>query len=213
MLLPALNKAREKARAISCTNNQKQCLLAINMYCQDNNGAMILRSRNLEPKNCTWFNRLKQNGYMENLLNGRCPSLPAKAVKDDDDNAGRQNTFGMPRVVSVWAPYLGTSAFTFPSGESDDCGMINLYNMKSAKMIMADTRGDTDGNQCWEWRLHTSNCATFQHGERNNIGWSDGHVESMDAKAVRAALDADDYNETFQYYVAGKTGLQTLAAN
>jgi prepilin-type N-terminal cleavage/methylation domain-containing protein/prepilin-type processing-associated H-X9-DG protein len=212
MLLPALNKAREKARAISCTNNQKQCLLAVNMYCQDHNGAMILRSRNLAPGNCTWFNRLKQNGYMENLLNARCPSLPAMAIKDDDNNAGRQHTFGMPRVVSVWAPYLGTSAFSFPAGESDDCGMMNLYNIKSAKMIMADCQS-SDGKQCWEWRLRDANYATFQHGERNNIGWSDGHVESMDAKAVRAALDADDYNDTFQYYVAGKTGLQTLAAN
>ncbi|MBQ9788121.1 MAG: type II secretion system protein [Lentisphaeria bacterium] len=212
MLLPALNKAREKARSISCTNNQKQCLLAVNIYCQDYNGTMILRSRDLAPKNCTWFNRLKQAGYMENLLSARCPSLPARDIKTDDTNTERQNIFGMPRVVSIWAPYLGTSAFTFPAGESDDCGMINIYNLKNAKMIMADSRSDS-GTQCWEWRLSNLNCATFQHGERNNIGWSDGHVESMDAKAVRAALDDDDYNENFQYYVAGKTDLQTLAAN
>jgi len=35
MLLPALSKARDKARAISCTNNQKQILLANNMYADD----------------------------------------------------------------------------------------------------------------------------------------------------------------------------------
>ncbi len=32
MLLPALSKARAKARAISCINNQKQCTLGILMY-------------------------------------------------------------------------------------------------------------------------------------------------------------------------------------
>jgi prepilin-type N-terminal cleavage/methylation domain-containing protein/prepilin-type processing-associated H-X9-DG protein len=37
MLLPALSKARDKARAISCTNNQKQILLANNMYLSDYN--------------------------------------------------------------------------------------------------------------------------------------------------------------------------------
>lgn len=35
MLLPALSKARAKARAISCINNQKQCLLGILLYAQD----------------------------------------------------------------------------------------------------------------------------------------------------------------------------------
>lgn len=36
MLLPALSKARAKARAITCVNNQKQCLLALIMYTGDN---------------------------------------------------------------------------------------------------------------------------------------------------------------------------------
>ena len=35
MLLPALSKARAKARAISCTNNQKQAILGLVMYADD----------------------------------------------------------------------------------------------------------------------------------------------------------------------------------
>ncbi len=35
MLLPALSRAREKARAISCTNNLKQITLAGLMYADD----------------------------------------------------------------------------------------------------------------------------------------------------------------------------------
>ncbi|MBO4344778.1 MAG: DUF1559 domain-containing protein [Victivallales bacterium] len=41
MLLPALSKAREKARQISCTNNMKQVTLAMAMYTGDNNGQYL----------------------------------------------------------------------------------------------------------------------------------------------------------------------------
>ena len=36
MLLPALNKARDKGRTISCTNNLKQQGLAVIQYCDSN---------------------------------------------------------------------------------------------------------------------------------------------------------------------------------
>ena len=40
MLLPALNKAREKAKAISCVNNQKQLGNGIQLFTQNNDGMM-----------------------------------------------------------------------------------------------------------------------------------------------------------------------------
>ena len=41
MLLPALSKARAKARAINCINNQKQCALGLLLYADDYDGYII----------------------------------------------------------------------------------------------------------------------------------------------------------------------------
>ena len=41
MLLPALSKAREKARQISCSNNMKQCTLGMAMYTADHDGSYL----------------------------------------------------------------------------------------------------------------------------------------------------------------------------
>ena len=38
MLLPALSKAREKARAIRCISNEKQGMTALQMYSDDSDG-------------------------------------------------------------------------------------------------------------------------------------------------------------------------------
>jgi len=42
MLLPALSKAREKARQISCSSNLKQVALGSNMYAMDNDETMVI---------------------------------------------------------------------------------------------------------------------------------------------------------------------------
>ena len=43
MLLPALNKAREKARTINCVNKLKQIGIGVALYAQDNQDRIILR--------------------------------------------------------------------------------------------------------------------------------------------------------------------------
>ncbi len=83
--------------------------------------------------------------------------------------------------------------------------MINLYNLKNAKMLMACTLTDSTKRQSFEWHLtsNRANLANFIHGERNTIGWSDGHVESMTATAVADELEDGGFTGTFAYYLNG----------
>ena len=49
MLLPALNKAREKARAISCMNNLKTSTLTVLMYGDSNDGITLWKDGDIIP--------------------------------------------------------------------------------------------------------------------------------------------------------------------
>ena len=75
MLLPALNKAREKANSISCVNVVKQIGLAHTMYVQDNDDQIIDGAR---ATNFAWTSILDQGGYLvvnaNNYKNVLCPS-------------------------------------------------------------------------------------------------------------------------------------------
>ena len=97
MLLPALNKARAKARTISCTSNQKQIGTGIAMYCDDNNGT--LPDHTWYPQ---WLYRVKDYiGYsMEhaygNSTNKGLPFCPAATVLASAGTASRYSTNYIP---------------------------------------------------------------------------------------------------------------------
>ena len=72
MLLPALNKAREKGRAITCTNNLKQLGLVINIYANDNNEMLLQRH---SASGLTWGETLQARGYVKNTNLLICPTF------------------------------------------------------------------------------------------------------------------------------------------
>ena len=76
MLLPALSKARTKARTISCVNNHKQIMLGTLMYLDDNDGSMFPSSIDGIPEG-----HQVKNVTCDNLNGGRYfPTLLRKYV-------------------------------------------------------------------------------------------------------------------------------------
>lgn len=73
MLLPALKRARDSGKAISCMNNLKQNCIASNMYAGENEGILIIFDSDIS-KCITWSKYLYDNGYMKVKNSFLCPS-------------------------------------------------------------------------------------------------------------------------------------------
>jgi len=88
LLLPALTKAREKARRAVCQSNLKQLYLAIYGYMQDNR--QYVPTAHCGEARCgnSWFFRLVQDGYLRTgqLKMMSCPSDPLQVTFATDSN-------------------------------------------------------------------------------------------------------------------------------
>ena len=105
MLLPALNAAREKARAISCLSNQKQYIMGLNMYANDSSGWLMPGYGNfnysLGDINYSFvssYNFLYHGNYLKNGKSAVCAAVVA--LDDgvfDPNNVGNAafKTFGL----------------------------------------------------------------------------------------------------------------------
>ena len=147
MLLPALNAAREKGRAASCTSNLKQIGVAYAAYVADSDDYMnpILTMRNGSSGTPHWGMRMigynettgkeeKGKGYMDSSVL-RCPS--------------------MPYVADFWreTPHYGANvylmgAWTAATGTLSAHLSLKITSMKnsSQKILIAETwRQASDG--------------------------------------------------------------------
>jgi len=88
MLLPALSKAREKARSIKCLNNHKQIGLGLALYANDHKD-WIVKAVELGGGNafgCMWYRVLQTQGY----AGSKC--TPAQV------NTSKNNVFNCPTI-------------------------------------------------------------------------------------------------------------------
>jgi prepilin-type N-terminal cleavage/methylation domain-containing protein len=101
MLLPALSRAKEAARRISCTNNLKQLSLSASLYCDENESFFPPRSAASR-----WPTRFASSYANPRLL--RCPS---DGPPDPKAGSGDTNSFpadAAPRsyIINAWNDYF-----------------------------------------------------------------------------------------------------------
>jgi prepilin-type N-terminal cleavage/methylation domain-containing protein/prepilin-type processing-associated H-X9-DG protein len=113
MLLPALSKARERSRGISCLNNVNQISMATKMYVDDNRGTLMPLWRQpgnpafepwvYDPRTFVvhnaaglfWQDALRLGGYAKNGNVFDCPSVKANAVKSLGGSISTNHALGI----------------------------------------------------------------------------------------------------------------------
>ena len=192
MLLPALAKAREKARSISCTNNLKQIALSMAMYASDNDDYIIHNQPTTGTSYSTWH---KLFGFTAKDPTLNCPStLPAPSADYFYTYGQLQLRFDNDYINNINGKKdkLGDFAIWGASGVP-----LQAYSMKSMKLpsetlMFADTTrytGDRKGLSCWLFRCDNFNgvsAITLIHGGRTNGAYVDGHVKSHSQGDLRS---------------------------
>lgn len=142
MLLPALSKAREKAKGIKCVNNKKTCGLGFAMYANDNDDyiPMIAFNYFADGEHTVWheffvdsrwgkFNRISLPAgrslgpyYIDNWSVAFCPSAEAWA---GDSGDSRKYSGYAANTGNDWAPstlpVMGSKTILFKQSRVPAC--------------------------------------------------------------------------------------------
>lgn len=188
MLLPALNRAREAGRRVSCMNNMKQLMTVVTMYWDDGKYSMPANY----PSGHTWiyylidhspsiFKSSNSDIFASKCL--RCPTifgLPAFQSKLSSLGFSTctttiYNNWIEPSPGSAWVnhglPVFQPARMRFPSKQ----------------FVFADNNPDTFyivtqqyAYPFYPGRVYNNKPSQvgFYHSNRTNVSWGDGHVES-----------------------------------
>jgi prepilin-type processing-associated H-X9-DG protein/prepilin-type N-terminal cleavage/methylation domain-containing protein len=172
MLLPALGKAREKAKSIACTNQLKQIGTSVIMYTTDCND-WIYPTRDDKVNNVYWFNRLNED-YISNENIFHCPS-DVDFVFNRDDLSYGANGHG----VKVGGAITSGAGFGALWGHADYPGIKLTQARRPSNTIHI---ADSEQEGVWSCQIlpypsWTAYPVSYRHADGANLLWADGHVK------------------------------------
>lgn len=170
MLLPAIAKAKEKAKATQCLNNLKQLGISTLIYAEDNNQTIQIAAP-LQPT-VTWGSLLATNGNVRPFDLFVCPSYA-------------------PRRFTNWFTIYGVRQdppVVFTKGVFQEYLRIDQITTPIDYLHLADTtsrgRSGFGAQQFHYFRVANEKEVHGRHNKRANSLFIDGHVESANERRL-----------------------------
>ncbi len=185
MLLPALQGARDKAKAIQCAGNLRQWGLALQLYLSDNGDSLPDQDGNWWPYQAQPYFGMTPSWdstvYLAKPL-FKCPMLNVDNTKPIGPGWGNGFSYG----VNYWYLYDCYTGYNVPK--------ISQVFSPVQTIWMSESGLSTD--DYYYQALCPSVPARpidYRHANRTNVEWLDGHVTSE----TRATLEQGNYVQLY----------------
>jgi prepilin-type N-terminal cleavage/methylation domain-containing protein/prepilin-type processing-associated H-X9-DG protein len=198
LLLPALAKAKSKAKQINCLSNIKQLGLGFMLYSDDFNGKLPLTAHQTSNPNYVWINTLSP--YIGEVDSIRlCSADPQKKLRKENKGTSYilnefmtvplVNAFGklvepLPRVTELKSP-----SSTFLLFEASDKVGVSLFSDHTHSRTWHTGGWKSVINDIQPDRHRLGKAAEDRSQGKANYLFADGHVKSVNARIIKSLIE------------------------
>ncbi len=178
MLLPALGKARERARAMNCLNNMKQLANGVHMYVLENDDCLFKTNYDSSDNGKFWYYAVYD--VLGKDITKEAPKSFSNIFWCTDDPTSRLSDYSAPLAFAYQYISYGFNIFNFPGIK------VTKIRRPSEKVVVAETAiGGLNSNRgygrcCSYYTASTTYWpAATRHNGACSVMWIDGHVSAV----------------------------------
>ena len=196
MLLPALSKARDKAKAISCTNRQKQMMLFYQLYVNDSDDYIVSNINNQTAKGLhiwAWYFLETQPNINKKML--FCDAYAVSPTAPTYAYSNGNYVYGYPYIANF---YKLEGFVNYRKGNNI---FKNAKNTPGTIVTFIDTRHKTSVCQYWTYQFNLGGAYHMRHLNKTNAAFLDGHAEALGEALLKDAKGIYPTNSySFMYW-------------